>query len=273
MKKGYLVIIILSGALALLLLRLAPRSVTKPFIETPDTGHPQMPLQPADMMPPTAKAPPTHLLSHAYETAAFIDHVINSMPEATFTSRTHLKGLQAIFFISDYVMIAKTNSSLILSQSAVADAFTNVSSDTSDVRDRLLSWAVRSHGTLTDHYRSISEVPAEKDNIKAIKAALTENGVVIDTESDLLMDCIRYAADNTSLQEMYGPAPKETMATPDPVALNLLRTTGDTVFRHRFSQKHALDPRVIANLMDRIKDVRIYRLSPADVQIPVSSFQ
>jgi hypothetical protein len=170
-------------------------------------------------------------------------------------------------------MIAKTINSLMLSQSAIADAFTNASSDASAVRDRLLTWAIRPTGTLTDHYRNISEVPEEKDNIKAIRAALVENGVVIDTESDLLMDCIRYAADSSSIQEMYGQNPKETIATPDPVALNLLIGTGDEVFQHRFEQKYGLDPRIVANIMGRIKEVRIYRLSPADVQIPVVHFQ
>jgi len=219
-----------------------------------------------------AKANPTNLLGHAYETVAFIDHIRDSVPEDKISIRSRLNGLQAIFFISDYVMIAKTNSSLTLSQPAIVDAFTNVSTDASTVRDRLLTWAVRSTDTLTDHYRSISELPEERENIKAIKAALTENGVVIDTESDLLMDCIRYAVDSASIHEMYGQNPRDTVATPDPVALDSLISTGDKVFRHRFEQKYGLDPRVITNIMSRIKDVRIYRLSPADVQIPVTHF-
>lgn len=204
--------------------------------------------------------------------AAFVDRIYDSVPKDNFSTRNHLKGIQAIFFISDYVMIAKTNSSLAVSKSAIADAFAKFSSDTSVVREQLNSWAVRRPGTLADHYRGISEVPTEKENIKAIKTVLTENGVPIDTESDLLMDCIRYAAHNTDIQEMYGPVPKNTVPTPDPAAVKSLVSTGDEVFRHRFAEKYGLDPHVITNLMERIKTLRIYGLSPADVQIPVSHF-
>ena len=74
------------------------------------------------------------------------------------------------------------------------------------------------------------------------------------------------------IDHIYGPAPRETIATPDPVAVNSLVSTGDAVFRHRFEQKYGLDPRVVTNIMGRIRDVRIYGLSPAEVQIPLPHF-
>ena len=278
MKARYLIALaLLAGAIAFFLLWPALKPKTEAAqapvreVKTNASEPPRVATEKAQLPPGKANAT-NGPLAGAYEMAAFINRIYDSIPEDKISIRNRLKGLQAIFFISDYVMIAKTNNNLMLSQSAIADAFTNASSDASAVRDRLLTWATRPTGTLTDHYRSISEVPGEKDNIKAIRAALVENGVVIDPESDLLMDCIRYAADSTSIQEMYGQNPKETIATPDPVALNLLISTGDEVFQHRFEQKYGLDQRIVANIMGRIKEVRIYRLSPADVQIPVTHF-
>lgn len=205
--------------------------------------------------------------------AAFINRVLDSVPPERVSTRNHLRGIQAVFFVSDYVMAAKTNRNLVLSESAIVAAFTNVTQDTSLISDRLRLWAVRP-GTLTDHYQGISEIPTEKENIKAIKAALSENGVTIDTESDLLMDCIRYACLITEIHEMYGPNPRRSQeATPFPAALNSLASTADTVFRHRFTEKFDLDPRTVSNLMNRIQTVRVYDLSPSDVEIPVVRFQ
>lgn len=212
-------------------------------------------------------------LSAAYQMAAFIEQVVASVPPERFETRSHLKGIQTIFFVSDYVMAAKTNSALALSESAIIAAFTNVTQDTSFIKERLQFWAERS-GTLSDHYQGISEIPAEKENLSAIKAALIENGVAIDTESDLLMDCIRYVVHNSHMHEMYGTKPRRIQeATPFPPALTSLEKTGDLVFQQRFTEKFGMSPRTATNVMNRIKDLRIYGLSPADVEIPVVRFQ
>jgi hypothetical protein len=205
--------------------------------------------------------------------AAFINQLIDSLPPDNRAAIVpHLRGIQSIFFASDYIMAAKTNSGLTLSHSAMLAAFAKVSPDTSTLANRLSTWAVRP-GTLADHYRNISEVPEAKESIEAIKAAMTDNGVPVDTKSELLMDCIRYAGYTTGLQEMYGPNPKESEPTPYPAALNELTETGDAVFQHRFVNYYGLDPHTVTNLMTRIKDVRIYGLSSSDVQIPVVHFQ
>lgn len=209
-------------------------------------------------------------LAAAYQMAAFIEQVLASEPPERYSTRSHLRGIQTIFFVSDYVMAAKTNSTLALSESAIIAAFTNVTQDTSFIKERLQHWAVRS-GTLSDHYQDISEIPTEKENISAIKSALIENGVAIDTESDLLMDCLRYVAHNTGIHEAYGPKPRRIQeATPFPPALEPLIETGDLVFRQRFIEKFGMSPPAVTNVMNRIKDLRIYGLSPADVQIPVA---
>ena len=168
-------------------------------------------------------------------------------------------------------MAAKTNSRLTLSKSAIVAAFAKVSPDTSTL-ESMLPWAERPY-SLTEHYRNISEVPEAKESIKAIKAAMTENGAPVDMESELLMDCIRYAAYTTDIQEMYGPNPRESEPMSNPAALNAFSETGDAVFQHRFVEFYGLDPSAVSNLMSRIKDVRIYGLSPADVEIPVVQFQ
>lgn len=279
MKTRYLIALaLLTGAIAFLLLwpALKPKTeaVQAPVREV-KTNVPEPTRAAAEKAQlPSGKVNATNgPLAGAYEMAAFIGHIYDSVPENDYPSRSQLKGFQAFFFISDYVMVTKTNRDLVLSKAAIIDAFAKASPDTSGVRERLDSWAVRYPDTLTDHYQGISEVPEEKENIKAIKAALVENGVVIDTESDLLMDCIRYAANNTDIQEMYGPAPRQSIPTPDPAAVNSMVSTADEVFQHRFEQKYGLTPSVVTNIMGRIKDLRIYGLSPADVQIPVAHFQ
>jgi hypothetical protein len=211
-------------------------------------------------------------LAHAVEMAVFINQFIDSLPPDRAGIVPHLRGIQSIFFASDYIMAAKTNSDLTLSKSAMLAAFAKVSPDTSMLVDRLPTWAVRPYG-LTEHYRIVSEIPEAKESIKAIKAAMTDNGVTVDTESELLMDCIRYAVHTTGIQEIYGPNSKDKEPTPDPAALNAFRETGDAVFQHRFVNYYGLDPGAVSNLMTQIKDVRIYGLSPADVEIPVVHFQ
>jgi hypothetical protein len=209
----------------------------------------------------------------AQEMATFIDQVIDSVPLERSATRDHLMGIQAVFFISDYVMAAKTNSTLTLSETKVVAAFTNAAHGTSFVTDRLRLWAVR-RGTLADHYQNISEIPSDKKTIDAIKAALIANRFAVDPESDLLMDCIRYVVHNTGIHEVYGshPSRMET-ATPFPAELNSLDNTGETVFRHRFTERFGMDPGTATNLMRQIGDLRLYDLSPADVEIPVSGFQ
>jgi hypothetical protein len=213
-------------------------------------------------------------LAEACEMAVFIDHILSSVPAENYSTREHLKGIQAIFFVSDYVMAAKTNKSLVLSKSAIVGAFTNVTQDTSFIMDRLQTWAQRS-GTLTDHYQGISGIPTERENIQAIKAALAKLGVAIDTESDLLMDCIRYVVHNTQIHDMYGTKPghKEGEGTSFPAALNSLVVTGDAVFRHRFETKFGLKQDTVTSLMNQLKKVRLDHLSPADLEIPVVRFQ
>jgi len=212
-------------------------------------------------------------LAGGFSMASFVNNLVESVPTEQVATRDHLRGIQAVFFASDYIMAAKTNHGLVLSKAALVAAFTNVTQDTSLLAARLQLWAVRA-GTLSDHYKSISEIPSERDNIEAIKAAMTANGIAIDTESDLLMDCIRYVVHNTDINEMYGPNPKvKEEATPSPEALNSLARTGDAVFLHRFNEKFGMNPMTATNLMNRIKDLRIYNLSPADVEIPVAHFQ
>jgi hypothetical protein len=206
-------------------------------------------------------------LAGAYEMTAFIDQVRDFSLSLETPARDHLNGLQAIFFISDYVMAAKTNRSLVMTKPAIISAFKNFSSNSSGVRDRLQLWAERP-GTLSDHYRTIREHPAEKENIAAIEDILKQNGIPIDTESDLLMDCIRYVVQNTDFNEAYGPHPQQTPATHSPDALNALISTSDRVFRHRFETKFGLKPKTVANLMFQLKQLRISGLSPADVEIP-----
>jgi hypothetical protein len=128
-------------------------------------------------------------------------------------------------------------------------------------------WAERP-GTLSDHYQSIREIPTETKNVSAIEAILTEHGIRIDTENDLLMECLRYSVQFTDFQEMYGPNPKRSPATPSLETLNTLISTSDQVFRHRFETTFGLNPETITSLMDQLKQIRIYDLSPADLEIP-----
>jgi hypothetical protein len=263
--RHVLALLLIAAAITVCLLR--------PWAGPKQTSVPDAKTSIAEPRPPPAPQNGTDdSLTHAREMAAFINQFIDSLPAGREGIVPHLRGIQAIFFASDYIMAAKTNSQLTLSKSAMLAAFARVQPDTSELDSRLLTWAVRP-GTLTDHYRNISEVPAEKENIKAIKAALTENGVPVDTESELLMDCIRYAAYTTGLQEAYGPNPKESEPTPNPAALSAFSESGDAVFQHRFVDYYGLDPGAVSNLMNRIKDVRVYGLSPADVEIPVVQFQ
>src|SRR4051812_11708200 len=47
-------------------------------------------------------------LASAYLMAAFVDRVRDAVPPERGTTRVQLKGLQVMFFLSDYVMAAKT---------------------------------------------------------------------------------------------------------------------------------------------------------------------
>jgi hypothetical protein len=247
-------------------------SLLKPWAGPKPTSVQKAKTGTSEPRPPSAPQNGTDdALTRAGKMAAFINQFIDSLPPERSNSVPHLRVIQAIFFASDYIMAAKTNSQLTLSKSAIVAAFAKVSTNTSTL-EGMLPWATRPYG-LTEHYRYISEVPDAKESIKAIKAAMTENGVAVDTESELLMDCIRYAAYITGLQEAYGTNPRNSPATPYPAALNAFSETGDAVFQHRFVEFYGLDPSAVSNLMNRIKDVRIYGLSPADVQIPVVQFQ
>jgi hypothetical protein len=266
--RHVLVLLLIVGAIAAFLLW--PKPASDQGVNT-STAEPRPPPAP---QPGAASASGTDdSLAHAGEMASFINQFIESLPpENRAAIVPHLRGIQAIFFASDYIMAAKTNRGLILSQSAMLAAFARVQPDTSELNKRLPTWAERPDG-LTEHYRNISEVPQAKESIKAIKAAMADNGVRVDTESELLMDCIRYAGYNTGLQEAYGPNPKESEPTPDPAALNEFSEAGDAVFQHRFVNYYGLDPGAVSNLMNRIKAVRIYGLSSSDAQIPVVHFQ
>lgn len=204
----------------------------------------------------------------AYRMALYIDQVHSTLPQQAYSERMHLKGIQAVFFISDYLMMAKTNKSLPVSKSAIVGAFTNISTDASMVTYKLSRRAMRS-GTLTDHYSGIRDLPAEKNNIATVEACLSENGIPIDTESDLFMDCIRYAVQFTAIEEMYGPNPMHSQTTHNPRALDDLNKTSDLVFRHRFETKFQLNPQVVNRLMNQLQKIRVYNLSPADIEIPV----
>jgi len=206
-------------------------------------------------------------LAGAYEMAQYIGQLRDSVPNVDIAARDHLKGLQAIFFVSDYVMAAKTNRNLALTQSTICHAFTNVSLDTSSVTNRLALWVERP-GTLADHYRSIMEFPEYKQNILAIEQVMAQNGIGIDLKSDLLMDCIRYVVQNTGFYEMYGPNPRDKHPTPSPEALAALIGTSDPVFRHRFETKSGMKPQTVTNLMEQLKQIRLIDLTPSDIEIP-----
>ena len=271
MKKRHVVVLLLiAAAIAVFLLKpgAGPKTaaVQGAKIITPET------FPPPALKPEAAPANATSdWFARAGEMAGFINRYIDSLPPDRAGIVPHLRGIQANFFASDYIMAAKTNSSLTVSKSAIIAAFAKVSTNTSEL-DSMLPWATRPYG-LTQHYRNISEVPEAKESVKAIKAAMTGNGVPIDTESELLMDCFRYAAYNTDIQEMYGPNPKESEPTPDPAALKAFSETADVVFQHRFADYYGMDLGVVSNLMDRIRSIRLYGLSPADVEIPVVQFQ
>ena len=276
MKARYLIgCIFIAGGIVFFFLWTASKPKTEPeqgIAQEPkaDTTeiNRQVAIEKAPPPPPSKVNASNGPLVGAYQMAAFLDHVIDSEPPEQATRRKQLKGFQAFYFINDYVMAAKTNSSLELSTSAIIAAFTNITQDTSIIRSRLALWAERP-GTLTDHYQATSEIPTEKDHIKTIKAAMTENGVAIDTESDLLMDCIRYSCFISEIHEMYGTNPRNVAdATPYPSELNALVRLSDTIFRHRFETKFGLNPSAVTSMMSRLREVRIYDLSPADMEIP-----
>lgn len=104
-------------------------------------------------------------LAGAYQMAAFVDQVLVPVPRERHATRTLLKGLQVAFFLNDYVMAAKTNQQLALTTSAIVDAFTNVTQDTSNIKAKLVTYA-DFPGTLSDHYQSISDIPRDKENIR-----------------------------------------------------------------------------------------------------------
>ena len=251
MKKGLSIIVLLSLAV-FFAISLAMNFASKPKVEGAQATNPYA---------------TNGALAGAYEMAVFIDQVRGSVPNLETPAKDHLKGLQAVFFISDYVMAAKTNRDLAMTKTAITGAFTNVSSDTSNIVDRLRFWAERP-GTLADHYRGIMELPTQKRDIVAIEAAMIQNGVPVDVKSDLLMDCIRYVVQNTDFLEAYGPNPRRSKPTPSLEALNALISTSDPVFRHRFETKFGLKPETVTRLMDQLKQVRLYDLSPPDVEIP-----
>ena len=272
MKMRHVVVLLLIAAVIAVFL-------LKPWAGPKPTGVQGTKTSAAESRPPPAPEPgaapandTNDSLAHAEKMAEYINQFIASLPPDRAGIVPHLRGIQAIFFASDYIMAAKTNRQLTLSKSAIVAAFAQVQPDTSMIEEQLRSWAWRPYG-LTEHYRNISEIPTEQENIKAIKAAMTGNGVPIDTESELLMDCIRYAVHNTDIQEAYGPNPRESEPMSDPAALKAFSETADAVFQHRFVEFYGLDPGAVSNLMNRIKGVRLYGLSPADVQIPVVQFQ
>jgi hypothetical protein len=270
-RRNVVVLLLIAAAIVAFLLR--PWAGPKP------TGVQNTKTSTAESRPPPAPQPGAapengtdDSLTRAGKMAAFINEYIDSLPPDRAGIVPHLRGLQAIFFASDYIMAAKTNSSLTLSKSAILAAFAKVSTNTSELDSRLPTWAWRPYG-LTEHYRNISGVPEAKESIKAIKAAMTDNGIPVDTESELLMDCIRYAGYNTGLQEAYGPNPREGEPMPNPAALKAFSECADAVFQHRFVEFYGLNPSAVSNLMNQTKDVRVYGLSQADSEIPVVQFQ
>ena len=271
MKTRHVVVLLLiAAAIMVCLLRpwAGPKSTGVQGAKT-STAEPRPPPVP---QPGAAPANGTDdALARAGKMAAFINEYIDSLPPGREGIVPHLRGIQANLFASDYIMAAKTNNRLTLSTSAIVAAFAKFSTNTSTL-ESMLPWAERPY-SLTEHYRNISEVPEAKESIKAIKAAMTENGMAVDTENELLMDCIRYAAYTTDIQEMYGPKPRHSEPMSDPAALNAFSETGDAVFQHRFVDFYGLDPSAVSNLMNQIKTVRLYGLSPADVEIPVVQFK
>lgn len=207
-------------------------------------------------------------LASAYEMADFISQMLTSVPNERHATRTLLKGLQIAFFLNDYVMAAKTNKNLELSTTSIVDAFTNVTQDTAELKAKLVTYA-DFPGTLSNHYESIERIPRDKDNVAFIKSALTANGVRIDTESDLLMDCLRYAYHNNFINEMYGSDPKGTVgATSFTAELSSLVAASDAVYKHRFEKRFNLKPETVALLLNRFKQLPIHDVSPAGFEIP-----
>ena len=265
-KRHVLALLLIAAAIAVFLLRPwagpKPASIQEAKTSSADARESPSPASQRGTAPANGT---DYSLTRADEMAKFIDQYIDSLPPGREGIVPHLRGLQAVFFASDYIMAAKTNRQLTLSKSAILAAFAKVSTNTSELDSRL-PWAERPYG-LTEHYRNISEVPAAKEGVKAIKAAMTGNGVPIDTKSELLMDCIRYSGYMTGLQEAYGSNPKENDPTPDPAALKAFSECADAVFQHRFAEFYGLAPSAVSNLMIQIKDVRVYGLSQADSEI------
>ena len=264
--------IFIIGLVAFLLIRNERRSAANvlPIDVTSSTAFPieNQSIKPTQRLQNEPNVPISDLLASAYQTAKFIDQVYDSVPSERATTRIQLKGLQVAFFLSDYVMTSKTNKSLEMTSDAIVSAFTNVSPNTLNIRNRLKTYAERL-GTLTDHYQATADNPQVKDQITAIKAAMNDNGLTIDTENDLLMDCIRYAFFHNEIYEMYGPHPKR--ASPPshfPEELNALLNASDTVFRYRFEKRFGITSSATSDLMNRLKQVQMYDASDADMQIP-----
>ena len=247
------------GSIALILLR-PSRPVATPQVQG-GAGSPVPVVV-------NTEGPDTNALTGAYQMAAFIAKTRDALPLERSSTRGQLTGLQSLFFVSDYVMAAKTNRRVELSQAAIIGAFSNVSPDTSALRDRLLLYAERP-GTLADHYDTISANPDAGPQIAAIKSAMTDNGVTINKASDLLMDCIRFTYVHTEMVAMYGAGgTKLESTTLYPPELKACEETSDAAFRERFTSKFGMNDTTARALMAQLKRISISNLSPADMEIP-----
>src|ERR1051325_9517343 len=145
MRARYVIAaILIAGAIAFLFLRTTEKREVSKCI------HQESQLQglktnlPGESVakPPAETSGPTNgPLAKAYQMARFIDTVYDSTPREHGTTRIQLKGLQVMFFVTDYIMAAKTNTNLVLSTAAIINAFTNISPDTSIIRSKLTTYA------------------------------------------------------------------------------------------------------------------------------------
>lgn len=151
------------------------------------------------------------LLSKADNCLRFIAAIAETTPEKRQTVKAQLFGLAAALYINDYVLAAP-DIALPKTSAGISNALLNAVGGLSEVTAAALEQAMSSNlqqysrleESLPQHYQRIGENRKLAPAIESIGQVIQKSGSSVNPQSDLLLDCLRFAALQTEFDEFYG---------------------------------------------------------------------
>ena len=158
--------------------------------------------------PPQITADPMTIVNSGL---LFALDLVKKIPEERASARLQVQGLSAALFVSDYLLAEAAKGTGKISQERLLAAFTNSCNAagfpvTENLfRSALWSMPLENGGpsSYSDHYSLVRKNNQMRPGVEMIEQAIASSGIDI-RESELKLDCIRFASLQTEMEEFYG---------------------------------------------------------------------